>query len=314
MPTVTDRLALLRKSLGLSLRETASILTETGYSVSHNAVHKYERGWKVPAEYVRAFGQAFGCRAEWLLSGQGFPLREERSLGHEIDAPFGSGSGTEHALRLDLVARANEERLHELRQEWERFLGAGRASEVLRPMIFRSWERSRAAGVEASGDADVQPRRLPPAEIEERLQRNRRMRDAAADAINWLCALHAGLWHVVYLVCRDGIVLDSMGEPEELTENWSLLPGHDWSEKTMGTNGAGTALVTGEPTVVLGPEHYVEGFHGCVCVAAPIVDQAGDIVGALDTTTTLDGADPRRLSVVAYAAETVSRILQESET
>ena len=50
---------------------------------------------------------------------------------------------------------------------------------------------------------------------------------------------------------RDGVILDSLGDPS-IVETFGLAPGFDWSEKQMGTNGAGTALVANMPVAVVG--------------------------------------------------------------
>ena len=49
----------------------------------------------------------------------------------------------------------------------------------------------------------------------------------------------------------DGIVLLSRGNHQVMLL-YGLCPGFDWSEKTMGTNGAGTALVTDSAVAVIG--------------------------------------------------------------
>lgn len=311
METIARRLALVRESLGLSLRDTASMLNEAGYPVSHDAVHKYERGRKIPAEYVGAFCEAFGWRTDWILRGEGPPLDEAWKPGGSIEAsPDEDRPGGRWA---DLQAATRQARADAVRGEWRRYLESGRAGDVVRSMILRSWERSRDADVDPEPDrhaGSAEPPRIRPEQVEDRRNRNRRLLEAADPDLDWLASLHRDIEHVVYLVCSDGIVLDSRAQPPELRETWSLLPGHDWSEQAMGTNGAGTALATGKPAAVIGPEHYIEGFHGVTCVGAPVVGPDSGIVGAIDLTTTLDAGDPRRLVVVAYAAANVSEKLK----
>jgi len=306
-----DRLAFVRDALGLSLRRTAALLEESGYSVSHNTVYKYERGRTVPAEYVDAFAHAFGCRVDWLLRGVGRPF------GAPIPPAEGAGdarmSGDDDGIPTEgIPAAIRRERFRRIRREWERFVETNRTTTALRPPILRSWRRSRSAGIEPAGSGEIRPPRVPDEELEERRSRNRRLLDVATPHLNWLSLLHRRVEHVVYLVCRDGIVLVATGMPQDLAERWHLLPGFDWSEATMGTNGAGTALATGEPTAVLGPEHYLESYQGCTCIAAPILGSGSGPVGALDLTTNLDEGDPRSMFLVLYAAENIGKQLRES--
>ena len=45
--------------------------------------------------------------------------------------------------------------------------------------------------------------------------------------------------------------------------------GTDFSEKTAGTNGIGTALALGRPVRIFGAEHYSPLYHDFVCCTAP---------------------------------------------
>lgn len=282
---------------GLQCAESggAAVIRKSGYAVSHDTVHKCKHGRKASALHVRAFSDAFGCRPAWLLSGEGSPLARP---------PRGPGEGSPPDA---LLRSAMEGPADSAVEEWRRFSGA--TDGPLRPTIVRSWERSRAAGVERCGGpaGALRPPRLPSDEIEAHRRRNRRLLQVASPHLEWLTSLQPHLEHVVHLVAADGIVLESRGRPEELRETWFLLPGYDWSEDAMGTNGAGTAPAAGKATAVIGPEHCVEAYRGCTCVAAPARGPDGEVVGALDQSTTLDAGDPGRLVVVAHAAENVGR-------
>jgi PAS domain S-box-containing protein len=110
----------------------------------------------------------------------------------------------------------------------------------------------------------------------------------------------AGVSHVAYLTDGDGIVLRALGDPTQI-ETLHLSPGHDWSEATIGTNGAGTALVAARPVAVIGPEHFASSFENCTCTAAPVhVD--GRVIGAIDVSTSVADATPDRLALIAHVA------------
>jgi PAS domain S-box-containing protein len=192
--------------------------------------------------------------------------------------------------------------LHErLTGDWDRFLaGLDERSEV-RPFILASWERCRVAGVDP-GHTPLH--RVPDEELERRLAASADLLEIARPHLDWLAPLVA-VPYVLYLTDADGIVLHAVGNDPALQADAGLSPGHDWSEARMGTNGAGTALVTGHPVAVVGAEHFARGFAGCTCTAAPILDAAGAPVGALDLTTPELPGVPARLALVTYAARAI---------
>jgi len=49
-----------------------------------------------------------------------------------------------------------------------------------------------------------------------------------------------------------------------------------------GTNGIGTALSTGEPIQIFGPEHYNVYHHNWTCSSSPIREPSGNIIGAVN--------------------------------
>jgi transcriptional regulator of acetoin/glycerol metabolism len=84
----------------------------------------------------------------------------------------------------------------------------------------------------------------------------------ATPHLAWLSNWLGDAPHVVHVVDADGIVLHSFGNDADAMREWGLLAGCDWSERAMGTNGAGTALAANQPVVVIGCEHYARHWHG----------------------------------------------------
>src|SRR5690606_17484065 len=113
------------------------------------------------------------------------------------------------------------------------------------PIVVSRW-RSQAHGVDRGR---TRARRIASDELQERLAASADLLQASRPHLEWLAAYFADIRHVVYLTDADGVVLASFGDPESQQE-FALLPGNVWSEREMGTNGAGTALATGRPVVV----------------------------------------------------------------
>jgi len=86
----------------------------------------------------------------------------------------------------------------------------------------------------------------------------------------------------------------------------NFIIGSCWSEDIMGTNGAGTAIVQGNPVQIFGHQHY------CICSrhwsgsGAPIHNPAGQLIGAIAVTGPYKLTHAHGLGMVAavtYAIE-----------
>ena len=170
----------------------------------------------------------------------------------------------------------------------------------LRPIIAESWLRSQAAGVATTADA-VRFHRVDDDDLQRRQQASYDLIQVARPHLRWFSAWLADVPHIVYLVDRGGIVLFSAGNYDN-ADAFGLLPGYDWSEQTMGTNGAGTAIAADRPVAVFGPEHIGEPFRGFTCMGAPVHDSDGRVCGAIDVSTSAEDASEHRLAVMAYIA------------
>lgn len=177
----------------------------------------------------------------------------------------------------------------------------------MRPVVLESWQRSSDAGIARGGTPAF--RLVPAQELERRLNAAKPLVHASVEHLDWISQSLAGIRHVVYVTDADGIVLCSVGDAR-LQREFGLTPGHDWSERTMGTNGAGTALASGGAVAIVGPEHFLNAFEDCTCTAAPIRDWDGAPIGAVDISTSAADGTPERLSLVAYVARMIERDLR----
>jgi hypothetical protein len=83
----------------------------------------------------------------------------------------------------------------------------------------------------------------------------------------------------------------------------NFVPGADWSEASAGTNAPGTALTTGRPVQVIGPQHYNPAVRSWSCVAAPVYDpDSGGLTGAVDITGHAEVNGPLALTLAISAA------------
>lgn len=85
-----------------------------------------------------------------------------------------------------------------------------------------------------------------------------------------------------------------------------LVPGADWSEATIGTNGIGTALAVGRPIQIVGAEHYAPGARALTCWSAPIRCPAnGQLVGVINLSAWGQRSTGYELALLVAAAYTV---------
>lgn len=180
---------------------------------------------------------------------------------------------------------------------WRHFVDTGELRpELLRAPIFRAWRRCKEQG--ASPHLMV-ARTLSPEETDALLRRERDLLEAARPYMQSLSRAAGDERHAAMLGDRHGIVLDVVGDepsvhgPERVPGAGALL-----SEQVAGANGLGSPLAEGGYVELIGPEHFIQGFHIFTCQGLPLRGPDGDVVGVL-------GISVRRLQ----AAERVHEIL-----
>lgn len=190
-------------------------------------------------------------------------------------------------------------------EHWRRFLANLPHERPLREVILASWARSSAGGLQRDGP--VAFRRVSDDELAAALAENRELVEVAKPHLDWISAFISGIEHVAYLTDGQGVILHSVGDMAH-SDELHLSPGHDWSEQTMGTNGAGTAIAADRAIAVVGAEHFHTAFEDCTCTGAPL-HLDGRVIGAIDVSTPVKDATPDRLALVAHVAFVIDQEL-----
>lgn len=204
------------------------------------------------------------------------------------------------------------------REAWEQFMGfemeSGSQMPQIRHEILESWHRSREQGV----NAGVLGSRMVIDENQNylRRERNAALRKAASSAFKRL-EPHLNEAKTILILADDqGVIIDAIGDAHVLDEGQSihLEVGGDWNEKTIGTNGIGTALRTGKPSYVHAAEHFVEGVQAWTCAGAPIRDPFTQaVIGVVDLSGPPQIFQQHNVALVLATAREIEIALAEQK-
>jgi len=194
---------------------------------------------------------------------------------------------------------------------WERFL-SGDASAMVpgASSVVASWLRSQELGINPGGRAA--PLAARGDAMEALRVRHADLLDAASDVFAQAAELFAGSRSLMLLTNPEGIVLNTIGDHQTLDdgETIHLMPGGDWREHTIGTNGIGTALATGRPAQVHAAEHFCEGIKAWTCAAAPIYEPGtGRVLGVVDISGPPETYQRNNLSLAVTTARQIEMVL-----
>lgn len=184
----------------------------------------------------------------------------------------------------------------------------------VRREILESWSRSLASGIDATAVL------APLDENEERLeaarQKNGELRAAAQLPFAKIGPLLADANALLILTDADGTVLDQIGDDRthEAARGIHLVRGGNWDEAAIGTNGIGTAIRSGRPTVVHASEHFCQGIKTWTCAAAPVRDPVDQrIIGAVDLSGPPSIFRPHNVAMIAAVAREIESALAERQ-
>ncbi|MET0863220.1 MAG: GAF domain-containing protein [Nakamurella sp.] len=201
---------------------------------------------------------------------------------------------------------------HLLRQIRDAALSGARSPAAPRPLVDDSWQRAIGIGMDPDHGREL-PDNIGPAEVEFRRHTGKlaKVLPVLGDVL-MPAAEDAG--HVMVVVDATGVVLWRDG-PKKIQQHAARLGfevGANWSERSVGTNAIGTALVVSRPVQIYSAEHFVKTHHAWTCAAAPILDPAnGDLLGVVDVSGAAATVHPSTLALVDAAARMAESFLRE---
>jgi len=181
--------------------------------------------------------------------------------------------------------------------------------EPLPQEILDSWARCFDAGLDIAHRPELPV--LEAADLQRHREQTNRVRQLALSEIDSLFQQIAGSNFLLAFADRDGYILDLYADNRfsASASGERILPGSQWTEATAGTNGLGTALASGRPVAVNGPEHFFGSLSDISCAASPIRDAEGRIVGAIDASSYFESRQRHTHALVRMAATQVENVL-----
>jgi len=209
-----------------------------------------------------------------------------------------------------LAARVPAQRLRAARQA---LLSDGALPPgLLDEQLQASWLRSQRFGLLPDARNPGAPH-ASAQQLARALEHRRAFVAQARPVMEFLFEQIQGSEHLVILADAQGMLLHAQGDTSfaDKAARVALRPGAIWHEQWRGTNAIGTALADGRAVVVHGAEHYLERNAFLTCAAAPIVDPAGRLLGALDLSGDHRSYHRHTLGLVRSASRMIEHQLFE---
>jgi len=206
------------------------------------------------------------------------------------------------------------EKMNKIKKAWKKFIDTDEINAlVVRPIIADSWKRCKSAKVDPYSKRPINS--LNSKEINILLERNKHLIEVSWPTLKMIGEMIRGSGFRVDLVDKDGYFLKIISDIEILEESKKLgsIVGANRSELASGTNGIGTALSTGEPIQIFGPEHYNVYHHNWTCSSSPIREPSGNIIGAVNMSGNYRLLHKHTLGMVVSIANAIEGALKTEE-
>jgi methylglyoxal synthase len=154
------------------------------------------------------------------------------------------------------------------------------------------------------------------AEQELALRRDRELAHASAPIMAEARNLLAQSGTIMVIADPTGVVLETEGDQvtRDAAADVSLVEGADWSERSRGTNGVGTALSASGPVQIHGSEHYCAAIKHWTCTATVVRDPIDrDVLLALSVSGLSTAFNQHLLALAVATAARIETALAARE-
>lgn len=179
-----------------------------------------------------------------------------------------------------------------------------------RPVIWDSWQRLMRSG--------IRPDRRPPPAVGKGqvdvLRQDSGLLSVIDELTRGLDPLVANGDSILAVTDADCTVLWRSGAPKVLhnADKLGFVEGAQWTEKSVGTNALGTALVSQRAVQTFSAEHYSRSQHPWTCAGAPIRNpRTGKVIGIVDVTGPAATVHPTTIALIDAVARLAESHLRE---
>jgi len=198
---------------------------------------------------------------------------------------------------------------------WERFVSSGAIDEtVVRPVIARSWIRSRGYGIDPNDDktltvSDTQ-------EISKRLSNASALVKVTHPLMIAAYKMISGSGFRIDVTDGEGYFLFSVGQDEVFRRDSNLNPmtGVCRNERWVGTCGIALAIIEDEPIQIKSAEHYNRHLHEWTCSSVPIHSPTEEIIGVLNISGHYTLMHRHTLGMAVGMAKAIELSIEHTQT
>ncbi len=191
-----------------------------------------------------------------------------------------------------------------------RLLAEGRQPAELK--VIQRWERSIRLGADPCGERWVGDGIVDHDKLRGAQEATESLRHGARALLGEFARVCEAADHVAVLTDAEGVIAQVAGGGgfRQHARDLRLIEGALWSEGLRGTNAIGTALAEGQAVRVDGAAHFAEVNEGLCCVAAPLRDPFGEVIGVLDATSTASRSGALKTAALLDVARALEELLR----
>lgn len=172
--------------------------------------------------------------------------------------------------------------------------------------LLKSWNRSERYGV---NNERALAAVLDEQSFQKHKENSAQFIKNVSPAVEQIASLFKKYESVAVLTDHNGVLLESKGTPAFISKRNEVYfkPASNWSERTRGTNSAGTVCVEGRPLAIVGDEHYLKVHRQLYCVGAPIFNPFSCLQGVINVTGHASMYHPSMLEKVDQFARNIEK-------
>ncbi len=215
---------------------------------------------------------------------------------------------------MNISALGSSDYQQQLKTAWEHFIeNKDYDYSFIRSEILESWKRSRSTGINPK---EINYKNLSQDELNMKINKNIDLINIVHPHLESIYSIVKGSGSYILLCDSEGYVIDFKGDSDIIEHGGKtkLGLGSVRNEKTVGTNGIGTALYLERPVQIWGEEHYAEKHKVYTCSGAPFFDANDNLCGCINVTVLTENAHPHTLGMALCAADSITKELKLRQT